>query len=158
MGTLLVALVTAPAAAQDGGLEQDGGISLWDCEPAYYGASDGCDCGCGEIDPDCGEGGCADHDCYEELCDFCYIEGEDVGCQPPPPEDGGTTYVPPARDSGIVLPPPDPADGQCACTTSSHKAPLGLSSLLVLLLAFGLAASPAASSPPVRTGRPRGLF
>ena len=25
----------------------------WTCSPQYYNASDGCDCGCGVIDPDC---------------------------------------------------------------------------------------------------------
>ncbi len=26
----------------------------WDCNPSFYGSGDGCDCGCGLIDPDCG--------------------------------------------------------------------------------------------------------
>jgi hypothetical protein len=30
-----------------------GGSSPWTCEPTYYGANDGCDCGCGVVDPDC---------------------------------------------------------------------------------------------------------
>jgi hypothetical protein len=27
--------------------------STWACDPSYYNASDGCDCACGAIDPDC---------------------------------------------------------------------------------------------------------
>jgi len=27
----------------------------WTCEPAYYNATDGCDCDCGAIDPDCSD-------------------------------------------------------------------------------------------------------
>ena len=26
----------------------------WTCEPCHYGTGDGCDCGCGAVDPDCG--------------------------------------------------------------------------------------------------------
>lgn len=35
----------------------------WDCAPSYYDRNDGCDCGCGIIDPDCSNGG-------EEACDY----------------------------------------------------------------------------------------
>lgn len=28
-------------------------VSAWACDPSYYDASDGCDCACGEVDPDC---------------------------------------------------------------------------------------------------------
>ena len=27
----------------------------WTCEPGYYGATDGCDCDCGAVDPDCSD-------------------------------------------------------------------------------------------------------
>lgn len=48
----------------------------WTCTPTYYGADDGCDCGCGEVDPDCpdqteidncycGTGSCS----YDDSCD-----------------------------------------------------------------------------------------
>lgn len=30
-----------------------GGASGWTCDPQYYNGDDGCDCGCGIIDPDC---------------------------------------------------------------------------------------------------------
>jgi hypothetical protein len=29
------------------------GMMGWNCDPAYYGMADGCDCGCGIQDPDC---------------------------------------------------------------------------------------------------------
>ncbi len=36
----------------------------WRCDPAYFGANDGCDCGCGAWDPDCDDESAAS-------CDFC---------------------------------------------------------------------------------------
>ncbi len=40
--------LTAPRGAQ--GPAQAG---VWNCDPSWRGAGDGCDCGCGEVDPDC---------------------------------------------------------------------------------------------------------
>ena len=36
----------------------------WTCNPDYYGAADGCDCGCGVPDPDC-------PDAMGSSCDYC---------------------------------------------------------------------------------------
>ena len=36
----------------------------WTCNPAYYDAADGCDCGCGVVDPDC-------PDALATSCEFC---------------------------------------------------------------------------------------
>ena len=36
----------------------------WLCDAAYYGTADGCDCGCGLIDPDCNGG--------TVTCEYCY--------------------------------------------------------------------------------------
>ncbi len=36
----------------------------WTCDATYYGAGDGCDCGCGVVDPDCA-------DMAVGSCDFC---------------------------------------------------------------------------------------
>ena len=36
----------------------------WNCLPWFYGAADGCDCGCGVIDLDCADGTVAS-------CDYC---------------------------------------------------------------------------------------
>ena len=47
----------------------------WTCDPSYYAANDGCDCGCGVKDPDCNGG-------EVDACEFCNeagscAEGED---------------------------------------------------------------------------------
>ncbi len=36
----------------------------WTCDPSYYNTVDGCDCGCGELDPDCPSASSAD-------CEYC---------------------------------------------------------------------------------------
>jgi len=36
----------------------------WTCNPTYYGTNDGCDCGCGALDPDCS-------DATVGSCEFC---------------------------------------------------------------------------------------
>jgi V8-like Glu-specific endopeptidase len=42
----------------------------WTCEPSYFGTQDGCDCGCGVADPDCGEPGQELLNCDGgEICD-----------------------------------------------------------------------------------------
>ena len=47
----------------------DGGVApaAWDCNASYYDTNDGCDCGCGVIDPDCDSGSVAA--CGFEWCD-----------------------------------------------------------------------------------------
>ncbi len=40
----------------------------WTCNDAYYGTDDGCDCGCGELDPDCASPLVA-------ACEFCANAG-----------------------------------------------------------------------------------
>lgn len=48
----------------------------WTCEPGFRGGNDGCDCGCGEIDPDCAANrGCADPGCMATGCQYCYQAG-----------------------------------------------------------------------------------
>jgi len=42
--------------------------STWTCNPAYYGSGDGCDCGCGIVDPDC-EGITSGACMYCDACD-----------------------------------------------------------------------------------------
>lgn len=39
---------------------------LWFCDPLWYGGSDGCDCGCGAIDPDCASLAAAS--CGADIC------------------------------------------------------------------------------------------
>jgi hypothetical protein len=43
-------------------------IGKWRCDPNKMGAGDGCDCGCGELDPDC-------RDSLAESCDYCVSSG-----------------------------------------------------------------------------------
>jgi hypothetical protein len=45
-----------------------GGPPGWTCSGEYYGTGDGCDCGCGIIDPDCTDGTLAS-------CDYCDLPG-----------------------------------------------------------------------------------
>lgn len=40
----------------------------WSCPTAYYGVGDGCDCGCGAIDPDCA-------DATSASCEYCDDSG-----------------------------------------------------------------------------------
>lgn len=42
----------------------DCGPAGWTCAPSYYGTLDGCDCGCGILDPDC-------LDSTSASCEFC---------------------------------------------------------------------------------------
>lgn len=52
----------------------------WTCDNSYYGAGDGCDCGCGVVDPDCADATAAS-------CDYC-IGGCSVnGCDDIDPND-----------------------------------------------------------------------
>ncbi len=46
--------------------------SPWTCDATYYEALDGCDCGCGIVDPDCSSTDAAD-------CDFCSGVGSCAG-------------------------------------------------------------------------------
>jgi hypothetical protein len=58
----------------------------WICPSAFFAIDDGCDCGCGAIDPDCNGGGCDDAGCRENACEFCYestqaaTDGQSVDC------------------------------------------------------------------------------
>jgi hypothetical protein len=64
----------------------DNAIKNWTCDPQRYGSKDGCDCGCGVMDPDCAPQGCKDLGCRDAACQRCTIAiyGSDqlVGCTP----------------------------------------------------------------------------
>lgn len=47
----------------------------WACDLYRYGDGTYCDCGCGQLDPDCGGKGCAGADCDAAGCDFRYAAG-----------------------------------------------------------------------------------
>jgi hypothetical protein len=62
-----------PCSAAEAGWDDDtmsgGGIEPSLCIGARFAADDGCDCGCGGIDPDCGDQGCAEWGCRDDACD-----------------------------------------------------------------------------------------
>lgn len=67
-----------------------GGVCLpagWACSPAYYGADDGCDCGCGAPDPDCADATLAS-------CEYCNNDGScsTMAC-------AGNTEIDPANNA-----------------------------------------------------------
>jgi hypothetical protein len=74
--------------------------NTWTCELSHYGTSDGCDCGCGVRDPDCGSNaadGCADSDCQQDACAYCHkpsgnplADNDYVICDPPGDAKGWT--------------------------------------------------------------------
>jgi hypothetical protein len=43
-------------------------VEGWTCDVGYYGADDGCDCGCGIVDPDCA-------DATVDSCEYCDDDG-----------------------------------------------------------------------------------
>ncbi|MEM6291724.1 MAG: hypothetical protein AAGA54_10680 [Myxococcota bacterium] len=53
-----------------GGSDGDGGgvPEAWNCPSEYYGAEDGCDCGCGVADPDCSSASA-------DVCQYCSEDG-----------------------------------------------------------------------------------
>ncbi len=61
----------------------------WLCDPNYYGSNDGCDCGCGVTDPDCGSGGCTEPGCYAEDCQYCWWDDNNYAPCIPATEEGG---------------------------------------------------------------------
>lgn len=55
--------------------------AVWECDPSYYGSGDGCDCGCGLIDPDCVSA-------LSATCRYCALcIDEDITCEGNPAVD-----------------------------------------------------------------------
>ncbi|MBI2897256.1 MAG: hypothetical protein HYY06_27105 [Deltaproteobacteria bacterium] len=58
------------------GVCTEGELAAWTCSPTYFGTGDGCDCGCGIVDPDCTVAGCTDANCCAlgacMGCDYCW--------------------------------------------------------------------------------------
>ncbi len=60
----LVAALAAPAQFENVPLE-------WTCSPTLYGDGGGCDCGCGVVDPDCGDPDTFERSgCSKSACSF----------------------------------------------------------------------------------------
>ena len=70
--------------------------ATWTCDPTYYGAADGCDCGCGDLDPDCPDATAAS--C--EYCDGCGIVGG--SCADAVEADDNSTCTPSNCGDGAV--------------------------------------------------------
>jgi len=77
-------------AAAEAGWDQDttdgspGSLDASHCNAVHFDAADGCDCGCGGIDPDCGSGGCSPFGCSDSMCDRCTDGfGNVIGCADP---------------------------------------------------------------------------
>jgi hypothetical protein len=51
-----------------------GNTTDWKCDLSHYGTGDGCDCGCGVADPDCGSAkGCTTSGCNNnDKCEYCH--------------------------------------------------------------------------------------
>ena len=75
-------------AAAEAGWDEDttdtspGSLDVSQCDSLRFDADDGCDCGCGGVDPDCGDDGCADWGCTpDSACKRCTDGfGEVIGC------------------------------------------------------------------------------
>lgn len=57
-----------PAGDTDAPADEPPPVEGWGCDPSSYGGDDGCDCGCGVVDPDCA-------DATSASCDRC----DDIG-------------------------------------------------------------------------------
>jgi hypothetical protein len=71
-------------------------LSGWTCDKSHYATGDGCDCGCGVHDPDCGaaENGCSDASCQQDKCEYCHTgqntDNDYIICDPPGDAKGWT--------------------------------------------------------------------
>jgi len=75
-------------------------LSGWTCDPGYYGTGDGCDCGCGYLDPDC-------TDATVGSCQWC---GETGACDE---RDLSCSTIDPTQNWQCVPPPQVPPEWTC---------------------------------------------
>lgn len=75
-------------------------VSGWTCNLAYFGNNDGCDCGCGIVDPDCA-------DTAADSCQFC---GESGSCSTS--GQACPSNIDP-NNNAICLPPACASDADC---------------------------------------------
>lgn len=50
------------------GSSSTGSAGQWTCPLEFYGTGDGCDCGCGVVDPDCSSE-------FPDACEYCEADG-----------------------------------------------------------------------------------
>jgi hypothetical protein len=104
----LGACVNAGGEGGAGGASTSGVPAEWTCVATFYGTADGCDCGCGVVDPDC-----ADESATS--CGFCGGSGScNIGTCPGAidPQDNSTCVPLPA---GWTCGAAKYGDGQCDC-------------------------------------------
>ncbi|MEW5848081.1 MAG: hypothetical protein AB2A00_04675 [Myxococcota bacterium] len=90
-----------------GGTGSSGG-GTWVCDAEYQGADDGCDCGCGAPDPDCGGAGCTEPGCDASGCEACWGPGaSEIECA------GGSTSS--GGPEGWTCDPAYYGDEECDC-------------------------------------------
>ncbi len=100
--------------------------SDWICDPGNFNAGDGCDCGCGGADFDCGNAGCADGSCNADGCGFCHDDDGDVmECGGVPANDGPDD---PSRGG-----PGAAAEAGTGCAATSTASPLAALALVFLV-------------------------
>ena len=59
------------------------GVPNWTCNVTFYDDGLVCDCGCGDVDPDCFNGSCTEPGCMNGSCDICNdASGNPVDCVP----------------------------------------------------------------------------
>lgn len=92
--------------------------ATWTCNRFFYAGGDGCDCGCGEVDPDCGDvGGCGESGCTDDACNYCYTDNVDLGC-----DVGGEGEVEDDGDGGatnVNTPAPSTPSPTCSSTSDA---------------------------------------
>lgn len=109
----------------------------WSCSRFYFagGDADGCDCGCGAVDPDCDGGGCSEEGCFDGACEYCYVGGFDVGCAPPDPGPGeGEGEEGEGEGEGELVPGPSPPPPS-SCAGAGDGANSALCALVLICFA-----------------------
>ena len=105
----------------------------WTCNNAFYGANDGCDCGCGCLDPDCTQPYTNIYDCpsyvgyYCSHTAQCTTNSSDAGtvadlCPPPPPP---PSSVPLCGGDGHRCNATDGCDCDCVCLDGGYDPDCG---------------------------------
>ncbi len=111
----------------------------WQCDPGNFNSGDGCDCGCGEPDLDCGGTGCGPASCNADGCGFCHDDDTDLfTCGGTPGNDGfdnddggNSGFSTGSDDRGAA----DGGAGGVPVCGSNGSAPLaGLAAVAALLL------------------------
>ena len=118
----------------------------WICGAPFHGSADGCDCGCGVLDPDCGDSPTL-ASCEFALCDDDEavapgeIDPDDITqCATPEPpvdagsggDDAGNNNSDDAGPSGDAGPGDETDDGCSSTTVTASGAPLSLAVLALL--------------------------